>query len=175
MSDSEVTHDLSPNSNAVKNPDESVCKDANIVNVSESEQFKSVSSQCGHYLNTDEDIVVTVKSYSPVREFESEDEQEAMDDTEVGSQIKLAEFFILETGTQSSKNISSDSNIAKWNINNTKILIDMYNTYRNKVGSYQIKTIKQMWQVIANELNAATGMNFGPTQCENKWRVLGRT
>ena len=84
MCDSAGTRALSPEGETSKKSDEPVCSDEKSLNVSASELCKSVSSQCGHFLTTDESIVVLVKSHSPVRNFDSEDEAEAMDESEVG-------------------------------------------------------------------------------------------
>ncbi|XP_018569324.1 uncharacterized protein LOC108909464 [Anoplophora glabripennis] len=74
MSEETSQRDLLPNPELIKSSDESLdepkCKIRKIVGNSDTELFKSVSSQCGHLLTDEESIVVTVKSYSPIREFE---------------------------------------------------------------------------------------------------------
>ena len=61
-----------------------------------------------------------------------------------------------------------------WNIQNSKTLIDLYSTYRNKVGSFKIKNLKQMWVIISEDISHTYGMKINPNNCENRWRVLER-
>lgn len=61
----------------------------------------------------------------------------------------------------------------KWTQNETKILIDLYGKYKNKVGTFQIKNIKMLWEKIANEL-AKLNINVTPNNCLNRWKVLER-
>lgn len=87
---------------------------------------------------------------------------------------EFSEIVKPKPGTQSSEDIYSNKTIAKWSIHDTKILIDMYDRYNTKLGTFKIKSMKHMWQVISKELNLATKNNFTPSHCENKWRVLDR-
>ncbi|XP_050505708.1 uncharacterized protein LOC126883981 [Diabrotica virgifera virgifera] len=61
-----------------------------------------------------------------------------------------------------------------WTTNHSKILLDIYNQYRGKVGTFQIKTFKKLWEIMAQEINAVAGTNFSAGHCENRWRVLER-
>ncbi|XP_031329710.1 uncharacterized protein LOC116160610 [Photinus pyralis] len=54
------------------------------------------------------------------------------------------------------------------------MLIDLYRKYKPKVGSIKIKTLKQMWKVIADELQQMLNVIVTPTSCENRWKVLDR-
>lgn len=62
----------------------------------------------------------------------------------------------------------------RWNIQNSKILIDLYDKYREKVGSFKIKSLKQMWAIIAEDMSLTYEMKINPNNCENRWRVLKR-
>ncbi|CAH1183030.1 unnamed protein product [Ceutorhynchus assimilis] len=61
----------------------------------------------------------------------------------------------------------------KWTQNETKILIDLYGKLKNKVGTFQIKNIKMLWEKIANEL-AKLHIIVTPNNCLNRWKVLER-
>nr|CAI5849633.1 unnamed protein product [Callosobruchus analis] len=54
------------------------------------------------------------------------------------------------------------------------LLIDLYRQLRNKVGSLQIKNMKKLWEIIAEEANATFGSNFIFSPVENRWRLLER-
>lgn len=54
------------------------------------------------------------------------------------------------------------------------MLIDLFGKYRKKVGTLEIRSLKQMWQVIANEIKSITGDNLNASHCENRWKVLER-
>lgn len=61
-----------------------------------------------------------------------------------------------------------------WSQNNTKIFLDLYKQYKPKVGTFQIKTLKKLWEILAKELNKILKTNMSPGHCENRWRVLER-
>ncbi|KAJ4445015.1 hypothetical protein ANN_06814 [Periplaneta americana] len=70
---------------------------------------------------------------------------------------------------------SSSSEIAMhWDVNGTKLLIDLYKKYRQCVGTYKIRSAKQMWKVISKELSEVLQRNVTENNCENRWRVLDR-
>lgn len=71
-------------------------------------------------------------------------------------------------------NNSGDKADHKWTANQTKLLIDFYKKYKPKVGSFEIKTIKRMWQKIASEVSNYSKVTILPHNCENRWRVLDR-
>lgn len=89
----------------------------------------------------------------------------------------MQEFLILNQNFTNIQNPTLDTevNIAeyKWNINNSKLLIDLYSKYRNKVGTLQIRSLKKLWEIIAEELRKL-GVNVTPNNCLNRWRVLER-
>ncbi|XP_068083684.1 uncharacterized protein [Anabrus simplex] len=66
------------------------------------------------------------------------------------------------------------SSECKWSVQVSKMLIDLYEKYRPKVGSFKIRNVKQMWVVIAEVLSEDLQMNISPNHCENRWRVLER-
>ncbi|KAJ4425444.1 hypothetical protein ANN_28059 [Periplaneta americana] len=61
-----------------------------------------------------------------------------------------------------------------WDINSTKMLIDLYKRYRKEVGTMKLRTIKQMWKYIAKELSEVLKKKITDNNCENRWRVLER-
>lgn len=61
-----------------------------------------------------------------------------------------------------------------WSSNHSKVLIDLYKEYRGKVGTFQIKTVKKLWEVISSRINAIFMLNLSAQNCENRWRVLDR-
>ena len=52
------------------------------------------------------------------------------------------------TSTKSQTSITDD----KWGRNETKILMDLYAKYKKRTGTFEVKTIKILWQKIAEEL-----------------------
>lgn len=61
----------------------------------------------------------------------------------------------------------------KWSENSTKILIDFYKKMKNKVGTFEVKSIKIMWVKIAEELRKLN-INVTANNCMNRWRVIER-
>ncbi|KAL1488097.1 hypothetical protein ABEB36_015055 [Hypothenemus hampei] len=83
---------------------------------------------------------------------------------------ELGEFIVLKPGV-----IAYPTSISKrWTINNTKILIDLYGKYKKQVGTLQVRSIKHMWTLIAQEISNSSNIRVTENQCENRWRVLER-
>lgn len=61
----------------------------------------------------------------------------------------------------------------KWSQNDSKMLIDLYAKYREKIGTFEIKNTKMLWQKIAEELQKLN-IHVTPNNCLNRWRVLER-
>lgn len=61
-----------------------------------------------------------------------------------------------------------------WSHNYTLSLIDLYKLLRKKVGSFEIRSMKRFWEVLASKINKLHGTNFLPANCENRWRVIER-
>ncbi|XP_050513237.1 uncharacterized protein LOC126888850 [Diabrotica virgifera virgifera] len=61
----------------------------------------------------------------------------------------------------------------KWSENASKLLIDLYKQYKNKVGTMEIRTIKMLWARIAQELKNHN-IHVTANNCINRWRVLER-
>lgn len=81
----------------------------------------------------------------------------------------LNEFIVLKPG-----NTLAHQDECRWNVNNSKTLIDLYDKYKDKVGSFKIKNLKQMWSIISEEMSLINKMKITPNNCENRWRVLER-
>jgi len=62
----------------------------------------------------------------------------------------------------------------RWSVHNSKNLIDLYGKYREKVGTMKIRSLKQMWAIISEEMSETYKMKITPNNCENRWRVLER-
>ncbi|KAL1492288.1 hypothetical protein ABEB36_012762 [Hypothenemus hampei] len=82
---------------------------------------------------------------------------------------ELQEYMVFGTGGESSLQPQD----FKWNVNQTKILIDYYGKLRKKVGSFEIRNVGMMWQRIAEEL---VKLNIAVTakNCHNRWKVIER-
>lgn len=61
----------------------------------------------------------------------------------------------------------------KWSENSTRILIDFYKKSKNKLGTFEVKSIKIMWVKIAEELRKLN-INVTANNCMNRWRVIER-
>lgn len=58
-------------------------------------------------------------------------------------------------------------------MNQTKLLLDLYRTYKDKVGTLQIKNQKKLWQFIADQLgNYIPGITA--ENCHNRSKVVDR-
>lgn len=86
-----------------------------------------------------------------------------------------------EIGNSSVCTILSNSSIAteikadfKWSVNQTKELLDLYKLYKSKVGTMEIKTMKQLWIKIALVLRKKHNMNVTDANCLNRWKVIER-
>ncbi|KAK9731686.1 hypothetical protein QE152_g13483 [Popillia japonica] len=62
----------------------------------------------------------------------------------------------------------------KWDNASTKVLIDLYKKYKKKLGTMELKTVKDMWVVIAKELEVALKKPVPASCCENRYKVLDR-
>ncbi|KAL1492576.1 hypothetical protein ABEB36_010816 [Hypothenemus hampei] len=81
---------------------------------------------------------------------------------------ELLEFIILPDAT------NGDNDSYRWTHGDTLIFLSLYETYRKKVGSLQIKSLKKMYEEISKELRLKTKKNISPGHCENRWKVLER-
>lgn len=72
------------------------------------------------------------------------------------------------------ENSIADVEYKSWSNNDTKILIDLYKAYRNKVGSFELRNMKKLWERIAHEMNKKFNVTVTPSNCENRWRVVER-
>lgn len=72
------------------------------------------------------------------------------------------------------ENSVADVEYKSWSNNDTKILIGLYKSYRNKVGSFELRNMKKLWERIAHEMNKKFNVTVTPSNCENRWRVVER-
>lgn len=56
----------------------------------------------------------------------------------------------------------------------TLTLIDLYKKYKNKVGTFEIKNLKKMWEVIAKDISNIYKITISANKCENRFKVLER-
>ncbi|KAJ8927703.1 hypothetical protein NQ314_019800 [Rhamnusium bicolor] len=62
----------------------------------------------------------------------------------------------------------------KWNVHQTKRLLDLFEVYKRKIGTLAVRTQKQMWHIIAETLKEELNINVTAENCHNRWRVLER-
>ncbi|XP_050516629.1 uncharacterized protein LOC126891495 [Diabrotica virgifera virgifera] len=79
-----------------------------------------------------------------------------------------------ENDVQEASAIVKTVDYVVWTTNQTKVLIYLYRKYKPKVGTLQIRNLKKLWELIANEINKNLLLNVSPSHSENKWRVLER-
>jgi len=60
-----------------------------------------------------------------------------------------------------------------WNDANTKLFLSLYREMKNLVASKKIKSFKDMWKRITDEMNNS-GYKVTITQVQNKWKTLDR-
>lgn len=77
---------------------------------------------------------------------------------------ELSEFILLQE--------TDDKNF--FNRDRILALISRYKMYRGKVGTYNIKNMRKLWEVIAKDLSEIFKITISASKCENKWKVLER-
>lgn len=65
--------------------------------------------------------------------------------------------------------------VASWTSNQTKVMLDVYKKYRSKVGTFEIKNFKKLWEVMAAKINDILKSNYSSSHVENRWRVVERS
>ncbi|CAG9840702.1 unnamed protein product [Diabrotica balteata] len=68
---------------------------------------------------------------------------------------------------------NTDTSDRKWSSDESRVIIDLYAKYKEKVGRCEIKNLKILWQRIATDLNQM-GLNVTQNNCLIRWRVLKR-
>lgn len=61
-----------------------------------------------------------------------------------------------------------------FNRDRTLVLIDLFKKYKPALAKGDIKTMKEMWEIIATELTNQFGMPITGAKCQNKFKVLER-
>ncbi|KAJ8912370.1 hypothetical protein NQ315_014737 [Exocentrus adspersus] len=61
-----------------------------------------------------------------------------------------------------------------FNRERTLKLLELYKKYKPKVGSFEIKSMKRLWEVIAKDLSNMYRVTISATKVENKFKVLER-
>lgn len=69
---------------------------------------------------------------------------------------------------------SPDLSEAYWTDSATKLLIDLYPQYREKVADRKIRSQEKMWLPLSEELNSHK-YSYTADQCKNKWKALERS
>ncbi|PSN49192.1 hypothetical protein C0J52_10912 [Blattella germanica] len=62
----------------------------------------------------------------------------------------------------------------RWSLKSSKILIDLYDKYKPEIGTKKLRNMKEMWQLISEELSEKFKMIISPGNAENRWRVIER-
>ncbi|XP_071051763.1 uncharacterized protein [Onthophagus taurus] len=68
-----------------------------------------------------------------------------------------------------------DGTTYKWSVNETKILLDYYYTMKRKVGTEEIKNIKELWKKVSEKVREGTNSRMNEQHCQNRWKVVERT
>lgn len=89
------------------------------------------------------------------------------DDAEIGN----SSIYYIQSN---SSKITETKTDFKWSVNQTKELLDLYKLYKSKVGTLEIKTLKQMWMKIALELRKKQNIVVTDANCLNRWKVMER-
>jgi hypothetical protein len=61
-----------------------------------------------------------------------------------------------------------------WNPQSTRVLIDLYQKHKSKVGTLQLRNIKKLFELIAKEINIMCKSNVTASHSHARWRVLER-
>lgn len=76
---------------------------------------------------------------------------------------ELSEFICLE---------EAEGNF--FNRNRTLALIDLYKKYKSKVGTYEMKSMKKLWEFVARDISNLYHITVSSNKCENRFKVLER-
>lgn len=79
------------------------------------------------------------------------------------------EIIVIETESTQTQHESF-----QWNRENTLLLIDIYKTLKNKVGTLQIRNLKALYKIIADKIAERINRPLLPRHVENRWKVLER-
>lgn len=56
----------------------------------------------------------------------------------------------------------------------TLSLIELYKKYKPKVGSYEVKSMKKLWEIVATDISNQYKITISASKCENRWKTLER-
>ncbi|KAL1506446.1 hypothetical protein ABEB36_005812 [Hypothenemus hampei] len=84
--------------------------------------------------------------------------------------IHIAELLSSEIASTSS---TSETAPEIWNNNETKFLLDKYETYLNLIGPLKkFKTKKMMWKKISEDIESILNITKTALQCENRYKTI---
>ncbi|CAH1996098.1 unnamed protein product [Acanthoscelides obtectus] len=87
---------------------------------------------------------------------------------------ELNEFLVMpNTSALQSESTTARAPEFRWSHQATKILIEVYGTFKRKLGSFDVKNSKMMWWKISQAL-LDYNIKVTPNNCMNRWRVLER-
>ncbi|KAK9737697.1 Myb/SANT-like DNA-binding domain [Popillia japonica] len=92
------------------------------------------------------------------------------------SELALAEAVIIYIANfaRTGKDVQIKEDYVVRDQRSTLSLIEAYKDNRNDVGTFKIRNMKRLWEVIAEQLNKSLHTNITPNNAENRWRVLER-
>lgn len=78
----------------------------------------------------------------------------------------LAEFSCLQENSKDDEKF--------FNRERTLALIEFYKKYKPRVGCFEVKTMKKLWELVARDMSNMYKVTVSATKCENRYKVLER-
>ncbi|CAH1110524.1 unnamed protein product [Psylliodes chrysocephalus] len=61
-----------------------------------------------------------------------------------------------------------------FNHNRSLDLINLYKKYKSKIGTYEVKNMKKLWDLVARDISNMHKVTIASSKCENRFKVLDR-
>ncbi|XP_044766293.1 uncharacterized protein LOC123322411 [Coccinella septempunctata] len=61
-----------------------------------------------------------------------------------------------------------------FNRERTLKLLELYKIYKKKVGTYEVKSMKKLWELVGQEMSNHFKITISGSKCENRFKVLER-
>lgn len=62
-----------------------------------------------------------------------------------------------------------------FNRERTLKLLELYKLYKKRVGTFEVKSMKKLWELVAREMSNQYKITISSSKCENRFKVLERT
>ncbi|CAH1171048.1 unnamed protein product [Phaedon cochleariae] len=85
-----------------------------------------------------------------------------------GGDFSMEEFICIQK-----ENLQTEDKY--FNRERTLKLLELYKLYKKRVGTFEVKSMKKLWEVVAREMSNQYKITISSNKCENRFKVLERT